>query len=71
MKTSYRKEDLKITKVAVFVELDSSTEARALHLKESSQEELIALIQAGMFHEDSITISDEVWTGLKFIKKDK
>ena len=68
MKTRYRIKDIEISNIAVFVELDSSTEARALMLNDSGKEMLLNLITQGMFHDDSVTISDAVWQGLKFIK---
>ena len=71
MKTRYRIKDIEISNIAVFVELDSSTEARALMLNDSGKEMLLNLITQGMFHDDSVTISDAVWQGLKFIKEDE
>ena len=69
MKTRYRIKDIEISNIAVFVELDNSTEARALFLNDSGREMLLNLITQGMFHDDSVTISDAVWQGLKFIKE--
>jgi len=62
---------MKITNVAVFVELDNSNELRQLLIKNGKEKVLlIALIEQGTFHDGIITISEKVMDSIVLEKKD-
>lgn len=55
---------MKITKAFIFVTLDDETQPRQVYIKKEYQQQLITLIEAGMFHDGKVTISDYVLEAL-------
>ena len=50
---------MEITKAFIIVEIDHSGELRQIFITKENQEALITMVNIGMFHNGSITISDE------------